>query len=70
MNFSGASCVSPMLATGYSLFGDAKWHVMFDQHLDAFMRGPFWVVETDYTRYALIYGCFKVNSWCVLIYGC
>ena len=59
--------MNPARASGYSLFGDAKFHIMGENDVTAFFRGDFRVVETDYSRYAIVYGCYKVELTCHIL---
>lgn len=55
-------CIQPLVATGrQNGTNSAKLTVDFDDVPDAFLRGAFWVVETNY-EHAIIYSCYKTNE--------
>jgi lipocalin len=52
-------CVHPLAASGrLNATNNARLELAFDDYPLAFLRGSFWVIETNYD-YALVYGCFR-----------
>lgn len=54
------TCQTPQSSVGAHQVKNSRLYIRFNSA--HFLRGSFWVVDTDYSGYALVYGCSRVKS--------
>ena len=68
--FSEGECQSPFTGVSETYWGPRLFFT-FPQHSFGPLSGPYWVVDTDYKNFAIIYGCYdqEADGSCAEDYG-